>query len=129
MTDYTLPRTHRVTTNAAGYLVEPAYGTEDIDAGYPAYLAQCTHWTTRDEPRPIALPAVAAAAQLGTDDRAAGIHRLPHTVAIEAADRSGHPRTTTHPGTYGQCPIIDDNAAHILRAYMTNRYPQEPRND
>jgi hypothetical protein len=71
--------------------------------------------------------AVAAAALLGQHDRAQlpRVNRTPSDIHLTAGDMSGHPRSTTHPGSYGHCPL-EDVLAQILAAYADARYPVEP---
>lgn len=64
------------------------------------------------------LAAIAAAAAMGSEDRAQRTKRtVPHMILLDAAERAGHPRTTTHPGTYGYCDILDGARSEILAAY------------
>lgn len=64
------------------------------------------------------LAAIQAAAQMGAEDRADDTKcSLPGSILLDAAERAGHPRTTSHPSTYGYCPIIDGARPEILAAY------------
>ncbi len=66
--------------------------------------------------------AIEAAAVLGTEDRSADYARTPSEIVLTSADRSGHPRTTTHPATYGYCRIVDGARDEILAAYNAHRW-------